>query len=293
MTKIFSIVAATDFSPGSSAAVERAVQLAVAHGASLRLLHAFDVSAWHSLKGVFDPQRLTLSPPPDVRMQQHLTDLAASLMTQTGLEVEARFTVGDADSAINAYVTAYDISLVVIGSRAEPAMPGLGSTASKVVRSPACPILIVRSTVSRPYDKVLSAVDMRDGSIRAASGAIMLFPAAHHHLLYAVDPALERALWMGDVAREQTQVLHDSMHAKAVRQLEQLAQELTKDAVHQVTAEVVDDVPARAIALRAAALPADCVAVGHHGQGAVAEHLLGSMAQHVLHHTLRDVLVVP
>lgn len=293
MTKIFSIVAATDFSPGSSAAVERAVQLAVAHGASLRLLHAFDVSAWHSLKGVFDPQRLTLSPPPDVRMQQHLTDLAASLMTQTGLEVEARFTVGDADSAINAYVTAHDISLVVIGSRAEPAMPGLGSTASKVVRSPACPILIVRSTVSRPYDKVLSAVDMRDGSIRAASGAIMLFPAAHHHLLYVVDPALERALWMGDVAREQTQVLHDSMHAKAVRQLEQLAQELTKDAVHQVTAEVVDDVPARAIALRAAALPADCVAVGHHGQGAVAEHLLGSMAQHVLHHTLRDVLVVP
>lgn len=58
MTKIFSIVAATDFSPGSSAAVERAVQLAVAHGASLRLLHAFDVSAWYRLKAVFDPQRL-------------------------------------------------------------------------------------------------------------------------------------------------------------------------------------------------------------------------------------------
>lgn len=293
MTTIRSIVAATDFSPGSNAAVERAVQLAVAHGASLRLLHAFDVGAWHSLKGIFDLQRLTLSPPPDVRLQQRLTDLAASLTKQTGLQVEARFTVGDADSAINAYATAHDISLVVIGSRAEPAMPGLGSTASKMVRSPACPILIVRSTGSRPYDKVLSAVDMRNGSIRAASDAITLFPAAHHHLLYAVDPALERALWMGDVTREQTQAMHDSMHAQATQQLEQLAQELTKTAMHQVTAEVVDDVPALAIALRAAALPADCVAVGHHGQGAVAEHLLGSMAQHVLHHTLRDVLVVP
>lgn len=60
MTTIRSIVVATDFSPGATAALERAVQLAVAHGASLRLLHAFDVSAWHSLKGVFDPQRLTM-----------------------------------------------------------------------------------------------------------------------------------------------------------------------------------------------------------------------------------------
>ena len=51
--------------------------------------------------------------------------------------------------------------------------------------------------------------------------------------------------------------------------------------------------PARAIVERAAALPADCVAIGHHGQSAVAEPPLGSLALHVLHHTLRDVLVVP
>ncbi|MDP3604200.1 MAG: universal stress protein, partial [Polaromonas sp.] len=79
MTTIRSIVAATDFSPGSVAAVDRAVQIALAHGASLRLLHAFEVSAWHSLKAVFDAQRLTMDPPPDVRMQQRLTQLAATL----------------------------------------------------------------------------------------------------------------------------------------------------------------------------------------------------------------------
>lgn len=161
MTMIRTIVATTDFSPGSHAVVERAVQLAVAHGALLRLLHAFDVSAWQSLKGVFDPQRLTMRQPPDLRMQRRLSDLAATLATRTGLEVEARFSIGSAHSAINMYVTAHAPSLVVLGSRAEPAMPGLGSTALKVLRSPACPMLIVRSTESRPYDKVLSAVDMR------------------------------------------------------------------------------------------------------------------------------------
>jgi nucleotide-binding universal stress UspA family protein len=181
----------------------------------------------------------------------------------------------------------------VIGSRADPTLAGLGGTASKVLRSPACPILLVRSAESRPYDKVLLAVDTRDGSVRAATFAVTLLPSAHHQLLYVVDPTLERALWMGDVATDEARLQHDSMHAKALRQLEQLAQQLSKEAVHQVACEVVDDVPARAITLRAATLPADCVAVGHHGQGAVAERLLGSMSQHVLHHTLRDVLVVP
>ena len=44
MTAIRSYVAATDLSPGSNAAVERAVSLAATHGASLRLLHAFAVA---------------------------------------------------------------------------------------------------------------------------------------------------------------------------------------------------------------------------------------------------------
>lgn len=45
MTAIRSYAAATDFSPGSNAAVERAVPLAATHGASLRLLHALAVAA--------------------------------------------------------------------------------------------------------------------------------------------------------------------------------------------------------------------------------------------------------
>jgi nucleotide-binding universal stress UspA family protein len=292
MTTIHSIVATTDFSPGSDAAVERAVQIALANGAPLRLLHAFEVSAWHSLKGVFDAQRLTTDPPPDVRMQQRLTDLAATLADRTGLQVDARFSVGDPDSAIKTYVAAHPTSLVVIASRADPTVPGVGSTASKVVRSPACPVLIVRSSPSRPYGKVLSAVDMREVSMRAAFTAVALFPASHHHLLMAMDPALDHVLRLGDVTKEQARVLQASMHTETVQQLDRLARELT-EAQHPVAAEVVNALPARAIIEHAQTLPADCVAVGHHGQGALEAFFLGSTAQHVLHHTLRDVLVVP
>lgn len=292
MTTIRSIVAATDFSPGSDAAVERAVQLAQAHRASLRLLHAFDVSAWHSLRNVFDAQRLTMGPPPDVRMQQRLTELAATMSTRTGIEVEARFSVGDPESAIKAYATAHTPSLIVMGSRAEPAVPGLGSTASKVLRSPACPILIVRTADARPYDKVLSAVDMREGSVRAATVALTLFPAAHHHLLFAVQQELDPSR-IGGIAKERIQQVLDSMHAQSSREFQELAQSLSGLAVHPVATDIADDVPARAIVVRAVDLPADCVVVGHHSEGTMSESPLGSMAQHVLHHTLRDVLVVP
>lgn len=288
MKHIHSIAVATDFSPGSNAALERAVQLAVAHGASLRLLHAFDVSAGHSLQGIFDPQRLSTTAPPDVLMRQHLSELAVSLATQTGLRVETGFSIGKADSAVSSYVGAHEVSLVVMGSRAEPAMAGLGGTALKLLRSLACPVLIVRSGGERPHEKVLVAIDLREGSMRVAAAALRVFPAARHHLLHAVAPALEHELETGIGVRESSR---ESARAQAVRHLGQLASELMNRFDHQVVAEVVDDVPLRAVVEHAASLHADCVVFGYPARGA--ERPLGGTVEHVLHHTLRDVLMVP
>lgn len=292
MTTIRSVVAATDFSPASQEAVRRAVSLAAAHGVPLCLLHAFDVSAWHSLKGVFDGQRLAGEQPPDVLMRQRLADLSASLAEQTGIEIGVHFGVGPAAKVIGTYVGAHAGALVVIGARAEPALSGLGSTALKVVRSPACPVLIVRAAAGRPYEKILSAVDLREGSMRAASLAVDLFPAAHHHLLYALDGSSGSAAW-GGLDSEQLRLMHGSLHAQAERELQQFVQRLSARAKHPVVAVVADDVPARAILVGAANLRADCVVVGHHGQGTATDSFLGSMAQHVIYAALSDVLVVP
>lgn len=293
MTLIRSIVVATDFSPGASLAVDRAVDLARAHRAVLHVLHAFDISAWHSLTGVFDAQRFGIDPPPDVRTRQRLTDLAQSLATQTGLEVNAQFSVGASGHAIGAYAKAHTSSLIVIGSRAEPSMLGLGSTAWKAVRAPTSPVLIVRSPARRPYARVLVAVDLREGALRAAAMAAALFPDTRLHLLYAVDPALDAALSVGGFASEQVRMLREAMHKHAVVELHKMAGQLAAQVRQPIETEVVDDMPSRAIVARAAALPADCVVVGHHGQGAMTDAFLGNMAQHLIHHAGRDLLVVP
>lgn len=293
MTTVTGIVVGTDFSHGSNQALKRAVQLATQGGWPLHLLHAFDVGAWHRLRAVFDVQRLGSDPPPDVRTRQRLDETATALATQTGLRVVSHFGLGAAHTVIEAHVAAHPGTLVVVGSRAEPELPGLGSTAARLLHSPAGPVLVVRTAASQPCQCVMAAVDLSEASLRAAALGVALFPAAHHHLYFAIDPALDQALWGGKLAKAQLELLRGSVHESATAQLQQLARTLTPQARRPVSFEIADDVPARAIVARALALGADCVVTGHHGQGDAPQRWLGHMAQHVLQHTARDVLVVP
>ena len=95
------------------------------------------------------------------RLRQRLADSAALLARQLSVEVTSHYDVGPAAGVIDAYARAHADLLVVVGSRGDLDLAGLGSTASKVARRPAAPTLIVRATVRRPYQTILSAVDLR------------------------------------------------------------------------------------------------------------------------------------
>jgi len=294
MASIRNIVVATDFSKASVAAVERAAQLAVMHGTALCLLHAFDEGARREWKSVLDAQRKASGQPSaDQHLRQRLADAAASLARQLSVEVTTHYDAGSPARVIAAYAMAHAGSLVVVGSRADPELAGLGSTASKVVRMPAAPTLIVRATERRPYKTILSAVDLREGSMRAVSLAVELFRQAHHHLLYVLDPVLSSTPWASEQAEEQLRSEYASLRIQAGLDLRALAQQLSARTAQRVRAVVADDVPARAILVAAANLDADCVVVGHHGHGPATDSALGSMAQHIIHSALSDVLVVP
>ena len=294
MASISHIVVATDFSKASVAAVERAGQLAVIHGAALCLLHALDEGARTERKSVPDARRQAARPAPaEPPLQQRLADAAAALARQLSVEVTTHCEAGPAPRVIAAYARAHAGSLVVVGSRADPELTGLGSTASRVVRMPVAPTLIVRATQRRPYRTILSAVDLREGSLRAVSLAVDLFSQAHHHLLYVLDSELPTPPSASEQAEEQLRSEYASLRTQADLDLRALAQHLSARAAHRVRAVVADDVPARAILVAAANLGADCVVVGHHGRGPATDRALGSMAQHVIHSALSDVLVVP
>ena len=292
MNAVRRVLVAIDFSPGSDMAVERAMMLAQLHGARLDLLHAFDVRAWHALQAVFDVHRLSGEVPSDVALRERLSALAESLAARSGLDVAAQFGLGEPAAAIVSQVEARHAAVVVLARRSDPETPGVGGTLLRVLHRAPCPVLVVKVPPARGYERVLSAVDLREVSRRAAAAAVELFPAAAHRLLCAVDPAWERELWRRAAAPGQTRVEGPSLHATAMQLLDALAQPLALHVSGKLDTEVVDAAPVRAIVDRAAAWPADCVVVGRHGQGRLADRLLGSTALDLIHHTGGDVLVV-
>lgn len=286
------IIAATDFSPGANAAVERAAQLAHAHGALLELLHAFDSSAWQSLVSVLDMQWLGGGAAPENALRRQLDALAAALAQREGLKVETHFAAGAPATVIAARARSMNAAAVVLARSSDPAALGTSGTLLRLLRHAPCPVLVVRDDGAKPYGRVLTAIDLREVSRRAAERALALFPAARHRLLYVVDPQWQHAAQQAGA--EQAGGLLATLHGQARQKLEALAAELQAQTAGAggLETEVADARPALGIVEQAAAWPADCVVVGRHGQGLVAETLLGSTALDVIHHSGRDVLVV-
>lgn len=287
------VVVATDFSAGSSAALQRGVRIAQAHQAKLDLLHAFDISAWHALRGVFDLARLAAAVPPDVVMRDRLLALAESLKSQTGLTVSAQFGLGEPAAAIESHARSKQADLVVLARRSQPDAPGAGSTLLRVLHRTPCPVLVVRRSGGRDYERVIAAVDLRDVSRRAAAAAVALFPRARHSLLHVLDRARALEAWTDTIGAQELQLQLDRLHGKLQAQLGELARDLARESGHSIDAEVIDATVARGLVEQAARQSADCLAVGRHGQGVLAERLLGSTALDLIHHAEADVLVVP
>jgi len=292
MQPIRRVLVATDFSAGSNAAVERAVRIARAHGACIELVHAFDASAWQALRAVFDLGRLSGRPSPEASLRERLAERASALAASAGLVVESHFGVGTPAVVIEARAKAMNAALLVIARRSEPAAPGVSSTLLRILRNAPCPVLVTRTGESADYARILTAVDLREVSRRAAAVALALFPMAAHRLLYVVDPQWEREVQRGQGDNAPLGDLIASLHGRAQQQLEALASELAAGRVAKMEVAVIEAIPALGIVQHAATWPADCVVVGRHGQGAVADALLGSTALDAIHHSGRDVLVV-
>jgi len=287
------VLVATDFSVGSQAAVARAVLIARAHGACVDLLHSFDPSALHALRNLFDLGHLAGQPSAEAQLRQRLQRLAEELAAHEGIVVDSHFGLGVPAAVLEARARSMNAALLVIAQRSDPAAPGVSGTLMRMLRSAPCPVLVVRAAPVADYGRVLSAVDLREVSQRAVAVALALFPRAQHRLLCVVDPHWEREV-QGNLG-EQAPLgeLIATLHGLALQRLQALAGELSAASGTAVDAAVVEAVPAMGIVQHAAIWPADCVVVGRHGQGRVADRLLGSTALDAIHHSGRDVLVVP
>ncbi len=143
------ILAATDLSTQSFAAVKQAAELAQKNSAELVVVYALDVMPSPAMGLTVPFGGVPIVPPPELveRMRTEAQAAVASMVEGLGVKAEARVVEGDATSAIVRTAEQINADMVVIGTHGRTGLTRmvLGSVTEKVIRSAHASVLVVRS----------------------------------------------------------------------------------------------------------------------------------------------------
>jgi nucleotide-binding universal stress UspA family protein len=269
-------VVAFDGSPGASAALAWALDIAAVDGATVEAL-----AVWSPPVPAFSPWL----PDAPVDLESlydafvaHVDDAAAAVAA--GRPLSVRSATGPAGATL--VDAARDARALVVGRRSYGGFAGLllGSVADDCLRHATCPVALVpEHDAGRADGSVVVGVD---GS--AAAAAALRFAAAEAERLGRPLVALHAWDWLA-----QPEDFDFGFDADAARSY---ASKAVEAAVGDTPVEIVvaNDRPAAALMARSAA--GDLVVVGSRGHGAVRRVLLGSVSRQLAHHSAATVIVV-
>jgi len=277
-----SILIATDLSARSDRALERAIQLAEFHDASLTIVHVVDEGLPASIA---DAQEKTA--------RQAILRHAQSLKSvgEPSMSVEVVFGRPHVDILETADQISAD--LIVLGLHREHLLKDMfrGTTAERVIRAGNTPVLLVKDRVNSPYQRVMVGVDFSVYSRRAVEFATSFAPAGYLHLVHAYDVPFEdivRATKPQSEVSKQLQLETQQMIEEEMRiflstirmkpsSLERIMEQgMPREVIHQQVEK----------------LQPNLLVVGTHGRTGVSHAFLGSIAEDLLRDPPCDVLAV-
>jgi nucleotide-binding universal stress UspA family protein len=293
VTPIHSILAATDLTEASDGVLRAAGAVAAVSGARLHVLHAFglELTAYPELDGPPTFQR---------RIEQAEETLAAQLARTLpdGVRAESgQVVIYAAHRAILERAAQVGADVIVLGPHrgSAPADRLLGTTADRVIRSAACPCLVVRGPLRLPLRRVVVPLDLSDPARGALATA-----AAWVDALGASSPGLDLPDVELDVVHvvprlfeaDDLPVNRATIGPRLHRQVEEvLAEHAFGVAVREEL--VWGDAPAGEIVRYAEERRAQLVVLATHGHGALKRALIGSVASAVARAAPCAVLLVP
>lgn len=292
MPAMRSIVAATDLSAPARHATDRAARLAHEAGASLALVHAVSRHALDDLRRwlASDPEPPVLD---DARRQLH--GIASELGQRHQMPVGEHIVTGRLVDEIVLAAEQLHADLVVTGTRGSGYLRQmvLGSTAERVLKKSARPVLLARQPCHGAYRRVLVPVDFSEWSDPAAQMASRVAPGATFVLMHAVEVPFEGKLRHAGVADRAIGQYRDQVRDDAHRRLGELAQRagLPADRCSFITPQGRD--PWVQIVLQEMEQDCDLLVIGKHGHSALEDLLLGSTTKMVIAESAVDVLVAP
>jgi nucleotide-binding universal stress UspA family protein len=282
------ILAATDLSPISRHAVDRAVRLAAAPGGPLHLAHAINPGLFDDIQRLLtaenQPIAATLAAEARRQMQEISGEIAPAADCQVifGKPVDALLDHADAVAA----------DLLVLGSRGENFLRQMtiGSTAMRLLRNMRRPALVVKKPAASPYARALVAMDFSPAAVAALRLVRHIAPEAELVLLHAIEAPFERKMRYAGVSRAIIQQYRSEAQIKAMRQLHQLSEREQLPAAQTHLFALPGD-PTGLILQECHVQGCDLIAVGKRGLHIVEELFLGSTTKHLLIDAECDMLV--
>jgi len=293
---ITTIIAGVDLSVPSDHAVERAVAIALKHGAELVLVHAqADDAPIAEVDNAMLEQLGEVSAAVRVEEARLLADRMGAIR-ERGVEVDVVSRVGAPGEILAAVAVERDAELVIVGTYGHTGVSRLllGSVADQTIRHATCDVLVCRGpAASTLFAKPIAATDFSAASDRALRHVVeVIEPTAPIELLHAWQ--LPTGSWGASVlgqARFPWSTVRDAVLTSAQAQADKLVKRHTALG-HPLHAELVQGAPADVITETAQKGGFDLIVVGTNGHRGFRRLLLGSVADGVIRHAPCSVLVV-
>ncbi|MBB4286311.1 nucleotide-binding universal stress UspA family protein [Roseospira goensis] len=273
---------ATDLSPRSDRALDRAVALARGHDADLCVVHVVDEDLPAS---VAEAQETAAR---DV-MRAHIDSLNKEAAVPVSIEVVIGRTYVD----VLEMAERIEADLIILGTHREDSVMDMfrGTTAERIIRAGDTPVLLVRDRVLAPYRRIMVAVDFSVYSRRAFEFATRFDPRAEFHLVHAYEVPFKGFLY-GHTTRREVSKQHE-------RQLQSMIEEemaaflgTLETKVPRLERVLQEGSPQEVIRRQVTRLKPDLLVLGTHGRTGVAHAILGSVAEDLLKAPPCDVLAV-
>ncbi len=274
------ILVATDFSPASACAVNRAAMIASQLDAALHVLHVVPPL------NLYPGQNFDVTAHDDAALEgagKRLDELLQEMTEKYGVRTQAAWRVGLVHAQIAGYARELEADLVVTGARGDHSLVRsfLGSTASRLLRVRSGPHLVVRRP-NWPYRHVLAAVDFSADTDEALSWARRLAEGERLDVLHVLDPEFDRRL-----PSPELEAANADRRSIAARLMENLLYGLPGDIAGHVE---TGHVQTRIFEL-AQQWHSDLIVVGRHGHSGLESFLLGSVSMDIVQAAECDVLV--
>lgn len=293
MTRLYTILAATDLSAAARLACERAVRLASACDARLELQHVVNTGALDSLRLLFASQPDDLQQRLLDEAREELRSLLAELHDGLGGSANLHLGIGNVVNEITRQANALDADLLVLGAHGSSLVRDLivGSTTERVLRRTGRPLLVVRRPAPRGYRQVLIPVDFSARSLKAIEVARRLAPKAALVLLHTFEVPFEGRLRHAGVSEQELAALRASAQREGETRMAELIARagLPAAALHSL---VLYGDPSVQILEHERLQGSELIVIGKRGQNSLEDLLLGSVTKHILSQAQSDVLVI-